>query len=140
MQVGWWCLSSRFLIVPFSIPLYTTMGTNWSPAAVMVSAMAARLVSFVEVLITMVYLPRIFSGFLGCIEKNTGIWSMLVIQHRSHSGPWNIGPIKSWNSFASWHTSLGGRHDTFVPLRYIIECNSISDTSPYCAQGSTSAP
>ncbi len=34
-------LVSRFLIVPFSVPLYTTMGTNWSPAAVMVRATVA---------------------------------------------------------------------------------------------------
>jgi hypothetical protein len=37
------------------------------------------------------------------------------------SGPWSIRWIKSWNSIASWHTSLGGRCDTFVPMRYTIE-------------------
>ncbi len=49
---------------------YTTMGTNyWSPAAVMVSATVARLVSFVEVLIATVFLPRISSIFWDASKK-----------------------------------------------------------------------
>jgi len=53
----------------FSVPVYTTMGTNWSPTAVMVSATVARLVVFLEVLIRMVFLPRISSVFLDASKK-----------------------------------------------------------------------
>jgi hypothetical protein len=45
------------------------MGTNWLPAAVMVSATVARLVLFVEVLITTVFLPRISSFFWDASKK-----------------------------------------------------------------------
>ena len=58
-----------FLEELLSVPLYTTMGTNWLPAAVMESATVARLVLIVEVLITMVFLPRISSVFWGYIKK-----------------------------------------------------------------------
>ncbi len=40
-------MSLCFFIEPFSVPLYTTMGTNWSPAAVIVSALVAHFVLFV---------------------------------------------------------------------------------------------
>jgi len=40
------------------------MGTNWLPAARMVSTTVARFVAFVEVPITMVFVPKISSIFL----------------------------------------------------------------------------
>ncbi len=43
-----------------------------------------------------------------------------MIHCRSPFSPWSIGRIKSWNSFAFWHTT-GGHCDTFVSMWYTIK-------------------
>ena len=61
--------SSHRLIMPFSTPLYTTMGTNWSPAAVMTSTTVVCFVLLIVVQMRMVFVPRISSVF-GDASKN----------------------------------------------------------------------
>jgi hypothetical protein len=102
------------LEAPDSLPILLTTHQVWKT-----KKNVTRLKSINK--ITTVFVPRISSVFLGCIEKNTGVWSMLMIQCRLRSGPRSIGRINSWNSVASSPTSLGERC-TLVPMRYTSEC------------------